>query len=412
MKKYSKLIIITVVMVVTWIVFYVHLQSITDTFARFSFKTIEGDEALIDKIVVKGDTSSSQLTYEPFVLTKDDTTYLREASITERFGYFYTSEKIKQLQKEYRQFMRGKNYNVKSYGITEDNIYYAEFTFANFGINPEKIMIEVFDRETEESKQVIIDAPELHTYAYIEKVIPSGDNVFIVVENIISNHTDDTHQVEWQVYRYDFASETAHEPSKFDIGEIYAYNNFMQVLVDDDRNPSEIVITASIIDYEEGVHEDYFQYGTEEEAMDHEIVRLVDVKKFNLETKEISTIKIESQELGLPVAYNGEEIVFLDKNVGELKYSTYHLETNILAERITVPVDNDYFSYWDFHNTIEENNYVYTLLNTELSNTIWLYVIDSNTVELAYKGVIENVNEESINGIDLMVYFNEIEILE
>ncbi len=93
-------------MLVAWTVFYVHAHQITDSFVRFSIKTIEGDESLIEHVVIRGDMSSSNFTYEPFVLTKDGTTFMRETSFIERISDYHKSEKVKQLQLKHRQFMR------------------------------------------------------------------------------------------------------------------------------------------------------------------------------------------------------------------------------------------------------------------------------------------------------------------
>lgn len=410
-KKYSKLMIMSAVMLITWIVYYVNIQNLTDSFARFEFKTIEGDDSLIESIVMKGDMSTSYFTYEPFVLTKNGTLYFRETSLIDRFGDYYKSEKVKQLQEDYRQFMRGKNETVNSYATTEEKVVYADFIYSDFGFNPEKIKIETYDRRSKEKKQAIIDVPELMTYSYIEKVIPAKDGVYVIVESYISDHRKDTHEVEWYIYFYDFTNEVAHEPMIVDSGEIYAYNNLLEVFVDNENDPRELIITAGYIDYEIVDHEDgAFESAAEE--YEQEVVEIVGAKKINLDTKEISDINMKDKKIGIPIAYNGEEIIFVDKNKGEIYFSTYHIKTNEVKERVTVPVDIDYFSYWDFNNSISKNNHVYTLLNAELSDKIMLLVFDEDEMKLSYKGTIENVNEKALRNEIMTIYFNEMEILD
>lgn len=410
MKKYSKLIVMTVIMIATLIAFYIHLQSITDTFARFEIKTIEGDETLIEPFVVHGDTSSYYFNYEPFVLKNNETEYFREVSLTERLGNYYMSEKVKQLQKEYRNFMRGKTTNEASYGTTEEKVYYANFSYSNFSLVPDKIKVEMLDRKTKEKKQGIIDAPDLYTYAYVNKVIPNGNEVYIVIENIFSDDSfaEDTHRVEWQIYHYDFANNTSNDPIIIETGEMYAYNNFLTVLTDDDNSPTEIVLAASIIDYKYVDSEQYSEtYETEQE-----FVNVIDLKRINLKTQEISELKIEDKSLGVPIAFNGEEIIYVNKGKNELKYMTFHIESKQTTERITVPFDAQFLSYWDFYNNAVTNDYVYTLYNSEASNDVMVIVLDTEKVEIAFMGKIENVNEASLKDLETTFYFNEIEIVD
>ncbi|MFS8630954.1 MAG: hypothetical protein LOD92_07340, partial [Bacillales bacterium] len=70
-------------------------------------------------------------------------------------------------------------------------------------------------------------------------------------------------------------------------------------------------------------------------------------------------------------------------------------------------------SYWDFSEPIQDGRLIYTLLNSEYGDNKMILVIDEKEKELVYKGAIEPDRLiENRNGDEMIVYFNEMEIVD
>lgn len=412
MKKYSKLIVLTVVMLVAWTVFYVHAHQITDSFVRFSIKTIEGDESLIEHVVIRGDMSSSNFTYEPFVLTKDGTTFMRETSFIERISDYHKSEKVKQLQLKHRQFMRGKNVNSDNYATTDDKIVYADFIYSKFNFDPEKMKIETLDKNTNEKKTAVIDNPELNTFAYIEKVIAYDEGVYVAVENLDTDYETDMNEITWNIYHYEFSRGTFDEPIVVSLGKIPSYNNITQFFVDDENDPKEMIVLAGLIDYA-APEDEASGFPSYEEEIVSEYINLSAIKKVDLKTGNVTDINMETDQNGIPVGYNGKELLFIERNAAGLHYHAYDIETKKTTTIVSLPLEGAIVSYWDFSEPIQDGRLIYTLLNSEYGDNKMILVIDEKDKELVYKGAIEPDRLiENRNGDEMIVYFNEMEIVD
>src|SRR5690625_1575955 len=109
MKKYWILIVISVVMIASIGTFYIQSVFATNDKPAFVLEKISGDEKEVDSLLIGG-SYYGELTYigEDFEIDLEGTRYLDDSSFFERVEGMYGSSQIKQLQKDYRNFMRGK----------------------------------------------------------------------------------------------------------------------------------------------------------------------------------------------------------------------------------------------------------------------------------------------------------------
>lgn len=200
------------------------------------------------------------------------------------------------------------------------------------------------------------------------------------------------------------------------------YSDFTNVFVDDENNPTEMIVAGTAIDYEalDSQEDAAFKNANigedtiaSEEEIHQEIVALQTIQKIDLQTGKISEVKIESvQENSIPVAYNGKEIIFAAIKGNKLIYTTYDIATEKINEKLTVETDTKYISLWDLKENIVKDNQIYTLVNNDVQHFTTLIVVDTETVELSYHGKIEGELTQGAQKEDIEVYFHTLELLD
>lgn len=415
MKKHSKFIVLFAIIAVTLSLFYIRVETLTKSYAQFEIKTIEGDESAIDSLVIKGDMYSSYLQYEPFKLTKDGVTYLRDESFFERIDY-YEPEYTKKVKKETRKFLRGKSVELSNFAERENMIYHVEIPFTRWGLLENVIKVQSYDRETKKITKHQFDAPDLLEYAYVETIIPHDNQLYIAVLTTEYMPQNDKEIMELQIYNYDLVNEQVDEPIKIEMAEDSGYSEFITVFPDDEKNPQELIVGDALLDYIEIEAETNASSFEDEDDIDYlEFISLGVIKKVNLKTKEVSTIeftKDKSESIGIPVGFNGQKIVFANSEGNQLIYSVYVLESQKISQPITIDLDMPYISLWEFANNIVKGDKAYTIINDESNLSAYLLVVDTEKVELAYQGKVEMTEQEQFGKSDIEAYFHTMEIVE
>lgn len=423
MKKYSKLIGLLLIIVIVFSVFYVQNSMLSNSFAQFKIETIEGDEAIKDKLVIKGDLYASYNTGEAFKIAKDQIDYLRDSSFFDRLEEYYMPDKVKQLRDENRSFMRMKNHDGNSYLENGDTIIYASVPYTRWGILKGHLQIASYNRETKEERQIEIELPNLLEYAYIENMYIGENNLYVSLLNTTYDVEHGQEKIVLYVYAYDLENERVVDSHEIIMDDGSTYSNFTNVFVDDEKNPKEMIVTGTSLDYEAlDLQEDvaFENANSREETVDNveeiheeEIVALQTIKKIDLETGEVSEVKVEKvQENSIPVAYNGKEIIFARIKGNKLLYTTYDIATAKLAEKLTVETDTNYISLWDLEGNIVKNNQIYTLVTNDVDHFATLIVVDTETVELSYQAKIEGELTQGAEKEDIETYFHTLEVLD
>lgn len=416
MKKYSKLVVLVVIVFVMFSYYYVQAGTLSDTFEQFNIKTIEGDESLLDDVVIKGDYYGGNYVDQSFKVSKDGTDYLRDASYFDRLEDYYISDKVKKLRKENRQFMRMKNSEESSYLEHENTIIYASVPYTRWGVFKGYLQLETYNRETKERNIAKIDTTNLLDYSMIEKMFVHDDELYILVLNMEYDLATETEKTVLSIYAYNLSDETVTNTYEVALDERDYYSDFTNVFVDNEANPTEIMITGAAVDYEEinmTTEEATVVEGFSDDEEDfREIVQLTGVKKVNLQTGKITEINVKNVvENAVPIAYNGSEIVFVALKGNQLLYYTYDVAKKTIAEKLTVDTDATYISMWDFQMNIVKDNKVYTLINHDATSTATLLIVDTLTGELLYKGLVEGDLGEPVIQDETEIYFHTLELL-
>lgn len=200
MKRYVKLIIIAVVILLSIGVYYIQPMFSADERPEFKIIANSGDETLSENMVLKGYYSENVMLGmgigDDIKITPKGTTYYSDSS--NRFqsqlsGSDY--EKINQLQEDYRSFMRGKEPSLANFFEDDTLLAYAELTTNNYSsvTEDEEFKIEVLNKKTNKESSFSVDLPKStnYSYMYIEDIEVANNQLIIVTNGYSLNNENE-----------------------------------------------------------------------------------------------------------------------------------------------------------------------------------------------------------------------------
>lgn len=113
MKKYWKIIMISVVSIFSIGTFYINSVISAVELPEFVIESQSGDERLVDSIIVDGSYHQNPIS-KSFRMTSIGTVYYSELSFWEQLNGMQ-HPMIEQLIEEHRSFMRGKSQQLRSF---------------------------------------------------------------------------------------------------------------------------------------------------------------------------------------------------------------------------------------------------------------------------------------------------------
>lgn len=403
LKKYRALSILTIIIIVTFSLFYVQSHTLSQSFPQYKINTIEGDESFSDELLIKGDFYGPYAD-EEFEVTREGTNYLRDERLIKRLEGNHVPNKVQQLRNEQRKFMRMKSYDENEYFIVEDTIISVQIPYSRWGIYKGIIELETYNRTTKETNRYEIDAPDLLDYAMIEKMYMNDGILYIPILNMEYSMDTDGEKTKFHLYMFDLNEGKLIDSIETLIDSSDYYVAFANVFVDNEQQLTEMIITHAVIS------EEYYE-DTTDEATSPEAIKLANIVKIDLKTKEITEIEIEkSNNDALPIAYNGSEILFVNIHSDILVFESYNVETKEKTEKLNVELDSQNISIWEFENKIIHDGKIYFLLDHDMEQRATVLIIDLLTTELLFKGAIEIEDYLPIQSGETEVYFHTLEL--
>ena len=200
MKRYVKLIIVAVIILLSIGVYYIQPMFSADERSEFKIIANSGDETLSENMVLKGYYSENVMLGmgigDDIKITPKGTTYYSDSS--NRFqsqlsGSDY--EKINQLQEDYRSFMRGKEPSLANFFEDDTLLAYAELTTNNYSsvTEDEEFKIEVLNKKTNKESSFSVDLPKgtNYSYMYIEDIEVANNQLIIVTNGYSLNNENE-----------------------------------------------------------------------------------------------------------------------------------------------------------------------------------------------------------------------------
>lgn len=414
MRKYWKFVVVAVVTVVTLAAFYIHTTTISKSFPQYTIETLTGDEAYAAPIIINGDLYSSYTTYEPFTITREGTTYLRDEPFFKRAQLYFPAKYIERLQQEYRSFMRGKEEFPTNYFETEDRLYYATIPFNNLGIRSNHVNIEVLDKETHEVQKFTFPLNDDLKDVYLTQVVAYQDELFIVVEDEeYSEETGEREKLNAHVYTFNVATEEVTSTDfKYYTGKNYPEFSRIHIAANDGV-PKQMLFSASYVDYVTAdgrkINEENDEYYSEQIF---EIANTEKVYVFDFATREVNEFTIEGDEhIGAAVGFDGEKVTFINVEKDELIVKQYDLNKKTIVDKNQTPIENFSISLWNIMQGITKDQLFYTFMISEDSKSGDIFVIDTASLEFVYHGKITSEEQEDVTN-EMEISIHEIDVAE
>lgn len=405
MKKYWKLTTLTIIIIVVFSVFYVNNKSISKNFPQFNFHKIEGDEKAVESLVVNGDLYLGMFSGETFQIDKNGTNYLRDESFVKRLQGYYPPLEIERLQKEHKNFMRGKEIS-QDYFYEDDNVLvYGAAPYDIWSFDNYMFEIAVLDKATNKTTSFTTPIPNRADYWYVEPYgVTFNDNkVSIVTMNDVVDNKEGHDKTGIHLYTFDVAKkELINEELVTELSTKHSETGYesVDILVDRSTSSNRFIVVQSEISYIEQESEDY-----------KETVQVKKIMKYNLSTSEEENVPtVLDKNIGLPLAFDEENVYFSVVKESKLQLTSYSMKENKVIAEIEVPINNSSVSMGDMYGaTIQDHTLYFVPSSSFNGEKESIVVVDLDSFTLEYYGEIDLTNPPKDN-INIEMYFNATEL--
>src|SRR5690625_3866402 len=256
MKKYIKLVVLTIFIIVFISYFYVDVKNASRLFPNFQFEKIAGNEEVVEDLVVSGDFYYDFYGFQTFRVDSEGTSYFRDEPFLKRLDVFYSPIEIERLQKEYRSFMRGKDKFSGYFYETDEYLAYGATPFNVWGLDHLEFEVAILDKQTKKSDSFRVPIPNRGDYSFVDaKDVFLNENEFYIVT--LNEQTDQDGYItvaEVHVYTFDLdRQELIHDEV---IGEIDYSNTIdghhdVHIITDGQAENGNIIVVENAITYVE-----------------------------------------------------------------------------------------------------------------------------------------------------------------
>jgi hypothetical protein len=319
MKKYWKFAAIIVVIVLSIGTFHVNSNTSAKQYPEFVIQTQSGDANEIKPLVLEGfytDTSAMNYVNTHLKITADGSTYNSRSFLNQVIGQPPTM--IKELQEEYRTFMRGKTSQINSFFEDNQILAYADVDYHIGSLRSRdfKFDISVLRKDDGNIESFTVEVPdggELEN-VYVADVQMVEDELNLITQNTKRN----TFYDEKHIYTIDMANQ-----------KIINHEAIIQVPEgqDDTRIDVQLIRTSPkkanehliLVKTENKVIED--KESKREEVINQEIISYNLAKKVK-EKINVPDLRLDENQLSF---FDGSTIYFMTLDGQDLEVTPYSL---------------------------------------------------------------------------------------
>lgn len=388
MKKYWKIIVIAAVIIFGIGTFYVNAAMSASQNPAYEIKKISGNEKEINPVVITGEYQQSPVNFERLWITSEGSSYQGEQSFFERMKGNRSLE-VKRMQKDYRNFMRGKNtwetafYEDKQYLVSADVTYTENSVTANFIKLNSEFEISVLDKKTNDTTNFQIPVPKGGDYSHV--LVTDVQMVNEKLEIITKNQPEHKGEInpEIHVYGFDVQAKKVIDDETIIEEPNQEENTHVEIgmISESSSTTKHPYVFFEKVVYE--VTETGDGYNTEK-------VKEKAFFSYHLETKTVEVIKLpESVDKSYTAATFNDSRLYLTKFVEEgFVITPYNTESKKLEDNIEVKLENG--KEWERLLPAKMND---GKLYVVMSHVNWekparLVVADLNSGDMLFEGEI------------------------
>lgn len=420
MRKYWKS-VVAVLVIISGIGTY-YMQSVISAWSLpdFEIKTIEGDEKLIENLVLFGIyDKSSEIEYNPekyyeydprqyLSITKDGSIYRDSISYLDNLKGT-PNTRIRVLRDQYGDFFRGMSFWNDSIYEDEKYLVAAELNYTrNYG-RYESLKVKFLNKETKET-YTITEKLRLNEHIMIEDVQMNDEEILVFTKSWLFDAENDVHRDFISVYRFNI-----NDKKLISIDELFVNESDLNdldinldytFLVDSKSwSPNDYVVVRKFginKNVEDVIFEDEDEnvnnHNKDERVIEEEVNELY---AYNVATHEVKQIILPDTVDHTFVSFiDGKNLYFASEEPNSIKISIY----NIHEEKIINEINIDYvkFPLKDGSSLVPsiriDNGYIYVkevFVSNNADST--LRVFDAATGDIVYKGeIVSNSKEDFV----------------
>ncbi|NBJ68057.1 MULTISPECIES: hypothetical protein [Clostridia] len=403
MERYWKLIFISCLLVFGIGFFYLHHTFAEKEVPKYTWEKQAGNDEALEDVLMEGYVQGENYFSEEIQLAGEDRIYASQLSFFEKLNGVIKNPKIKELQQEYRGFMRGKAENTEIYFENENILAYAdvksESDSSQFGQGNFELEVEALYKKEDKTTSFSIKIPNQNDYDYmaVQDVMAINGKLYVVTQNDIYEGEDE-YYTEWRLYTLHLKEEKLISEAKLfsNKGEDDSENEGGYLLQDPDQLSASKYIAIEVTKVVDGVS-------------------MVDIHLFDLETQEKLPVDVPKELLEQEVIahMDAKKLYFIHEQEGKIKITPYQFVKQKVEEPFEIPISESInSSMTKYTKFINDKLYILYDMNSEMDGKNRLplmYVIDLKEKKLFYQGKLKADNKEAENKYlsIYMMYENE-----
>lgn len=414
MKRYGKLGIIVGLTILSIAIYYIQTIFIEETRPEFKVTAKSGDKTLIENMFIEGyyyENNFYGIGTETEINKKGTIYYPTQSYLSQLQGSVSDNEKMNQLQKDYRSFMRGKEKDLVNFYEDDSILAYAEITLSAVAAVTEdsEFLIEVLDKKTNDVLSFSVKFPKATDYfsIYVEDVQVANNKLMVVTNGYPINSEEG--QDEQHLYAIDLPNEKIERDEKIQLDLVDVKDKQIQyvelISAGNDIYSSDYLVYRVTLDIPQTGMDVYDDNG----MVTQPVFGLIGV---NIETGEQFLIDvsedIRNPALGNKIAMENSNLYFYEINGSTLSIFSYSLEQKEVLEVESVELTAEQLKALKTDVVVQVNNGIVFFVESSkvTDKDMQMMAIDSNSGELVFEGAVEEKVKQAIKRDEL--YLSEI----
>lgn len=168
MKKYWKVLLVSVLTVVVIGTFYIQSSLAANNYANFTIETISGDKEIGKKILITGDYIYGNM-HQTLQISEKGTVNTGNLSIIQQIKRSYRLPVFKDIMSRYKSFLRGKELSLNNFYEDDEILVYVDIKKDEFYGSMKKatFKIDVLNKETNQSVDKKLEFPDKSKYSWV-----------------------------------------------------------------------------------------------------------------------------------------------------------------------------------------------------------------------------------------------------
>ncbi|WP_413305978.1 hypothetical protein AA0X95_04820 [Bacillus sp. 1P10SD] len=402
MKRYWKIITLSIVTVLIIGTFYIQSSLAAEQNTTIDFEKVSGNEEEINDLLLSGDYVVGNLN-QSLQITNKETINLTNQSFFQRLTRVNNGPIIKKLINQYRSFMRGKELNPAAFYEDEKLVAYANI------IDPDSrdasIDVDFFNKKSEETTSIQLDVPKNETYSWMDVV-----DVQVIAGNlkVITRGFQTKGGSDLNVYTINIAEQKLVKNEViYTTPPVENGGSDLFVMNDDNSIKPEKYLLLKLDVYGEQPAQDNGEMGSEAGPQ----VVSNEVMVYDLETNQLEKIGVPDEMLGSInnlAAVSQSSIYIPSQTAKGIEVNTYDIKNQKWGTKLTIEiVQNKNGESSPYMKLIYDKLYI--IQATPTGHTI--QIRDLKTGKSLYEGKLK-VKNTNQGQKDYQLFINEIEKIQ